>query len=520
MKNLRKIAMVWSLRRTIMLEKVRKPGRAKNFLAYVIFGAICLTFVFMGDIPGGGGLTTGGPVAIVNKEPISFADYREAYTRLQNQYKGQFDKLPAPMRQAQMKQLRENALEMLINSQIVSQAAMGLGLYSSDEEVRDFIIDIPAFKEDDRFRRERYDNYLSYRRISAEKFEEEIRKDVANTQVRKLLEMSLAPSKISEELNEKMEAYKMNLDFVRFSDYQIKNAIKPSGDEITQFVADSENETALSDYFTANKDQYQEEEKVKARHILVKFDESKPGDVDRALKKIQEIKKKTESEDFAKLAKENSDDPGSKAKGGDLGFFGRGRMVPEFEKVAFSAELNKVSDPVKSQFGYHIIKVEDKKEAVSKTLDDVKNEVATELIKEEKFKSEKERIETWLKEAQEKELKAWLGDQKLKWEESGEFKLNSRYLPKLSALEEEDINKFLVAAKEQKKWVPEIIVANGQNYILKVKDFKEEAAKVDEKKAPITFNPRKNQIVSDVFKTWLDQRKEASLIERNPSVIQ
>ena len=503
-----------------MLEKVRKPGRAKNFLAYVIFGAICLTFVFMGDIPGGGGLTTGGPVAIVNKEPISFADYREAYSRLQNQYKGQFDKLPASMRQEQMKQLRSNALEMLINSQVISQAAMGLGLYSSDEEVRDFIVDIPAFKEDDRFRRERYDNYLSYRRISAEKFEQEIRKDVANSQVRNLMQMSLSPSKISEELNKKMEKFNMNIEFVRFSDSQIRNTIEVNAKEITDYVENAENETAMKDYFTANKNKYQEEEKVRARHILVKFDESKAGDKEKALTKIKELQKRAETEDFAKLAEENSDDPGSKTKGGDLGFFGRGRMVPEFEKVAFSAELNKISEPVKSQFGYHLIKVEEKKEAVSKNLGDVKTEVAKELIKEKKFSSKKEEIESWLKKSDEKKINAWLKEQKLKWQESGEFKLNSRFLPKLSALQEEDINKFLLAAKEQKKWVPEVLVVSGQNYILKIKDFRETTAAKSDIPALPSFNMRKNQIVSDVFKTWLDQRKEASLIERNTSIIQ
>ncbi|MCB0390427.1 MAG: SurA N-terminal domain-containing protein [Bdellovibrionales bacterium] len=505
-----------------MLEKVRKPGRAKNILAYIIFGAICLTFVFISGIPGGGGLTSGGPVALVNKEPISFTDYREALSRMQEQYKSQLDKLPAAMRQQQLNQLRNNALEMLINAQLISQAAKGLGIYSSDEEVRDFIVDIPAFQEEEKFRRERYDNYLNYRRISAEKFEEEIRKDVANTQVRNLLEMSLSPSKISEEINNELEKYSLKVDFLRFPDSRIKENIKVTSDEATLYTENSEHEEKLKQYFENNKDKYQEEEQVRARHILIKFDESKAGDKESAFKKIEDIKKRLETEDFEKLAGEMSEDPGSKTKGGDLGFFGRGKMVPEFEKVAFSAELNKVSEPVKSQFGYHLIKVEEKKEAIKKTLEDVKLDVAKELIKEDKFSSKKDQLNDWLKEGNDKSIQKWMKGYNLNWQESGEFKLNARYLPSLSSLTEDNVNKVILSAKQKKDYVPEILVVNGQNYIIKIKNFNHQQKDKDKKEDEFAMNSsfRKSQIVRDVFSSWLESKKESSNIERNLSLIQ
>ncbi|WP_141432703.1 peptidylprolyl isomerase [Bacillus sp. 03113] len=114
----------------------------------------------------------------------------------------------------------------------------------------------------------------------------------------------------------------------------------------------------------AFEEKYKEE--VKASHILVK-DEQTANEVKARLDK---------GEDFASLANEYSIDPGSKGKGGDLGYFMKGNMVPEFDQAVFSIEVNKISDPVKSQYGYHIIKVADKK---INTLEDKKDEIEKEL---------------------------------------------------------------------------------------------------------------------------------------------
>jgi peptidyl-prolyl cis-trans isomerase C len=145
-------------------------------------------------------------------------------------------------------------------------------------------------------------------------------------------------------------------------------------------ITDDEIET----YYKGHKEEFTNPESVKARHILLKVPE---GADEKAWKeaesKAKDVKKKLENgEDFAELAKKYSDDPGSKTKGGDLGFFTKGRMVPEFESAAFSLKPGELSGPVKTNFGYHIIEVKEKKAADTKALAEVQAQIRQALQKE------------------------------------------------------------------------------------------------------------------------------------------
>jgi len=187
-----------------------------------------------------------------------------------------------------------------------------------------------------------------------------------------------------------LEAQKTKLD----QDPAVKNKL----DEAKTFILAQEyvmkeiekkinvTDAEVKAYFEKNKAEFSEPESVKASHILVKV----PQDADEkawkdAEAKIKDIKKKLDGgADFAKLAQEMSDDPGSKAKGGDLGFFSKGRMVPEFEAAAFALKPGEVSQPVKTPFGYHLIKVVEKKDAHEKSFDEVKDQVKQNLLNQKR----------------------------------------------------------------------------------------------------------------------------------------
>ncbi|MBY0123059.1 peptidylprolyl isomerase [Bacillus sp. S/N-304-OC-R1] len=140
----------------------------------------------------------------------------------------------------------------------------------------------------------------------------------------------------------------------------------------------------IKTYFEENKDNYAQPEQVEASHILVK-DEATANEV---------IKKLNAGADFSELAKEYSTDESSSASGGELGYFGRGEMVKEFEDAAFSLDIGKISEPIQSEYGYHIIKVTDKKKAKEANFDAVKDEIKATII-DSKLESE---YADWLEE--------------------------------------------------------------------------------------------------------------------------
>ena len=198
---------------------------------------------------------------------------------------------------------------------------------------------------------------------------------------------------------DKDEEYKKNLDKLGIDDEYLKQqqeqdlAIKKYKEKFDKNTKISDDE--IKKYYEDNKKEYYKDE-VRASHILISTldKDNKPlseAKKKEAKKKAEDILKRAkDGEEFAALAKENSDDPGSGSQGGDLGFFGKGKMVPEFEEAAFSLKVNEISDIVESEFGYHIIRVTDKVDE-QVPLEEVKNEINT-LLLEQKFSKQVDKI--------------------------------------------------------------------------------------------------------------------------------
>lgn len=167
--------------------------------------------------------------------------------------------------------------------------------------------------------------------------------------------------------------------------------------EIVNKIKVTENDMKL--YYKTRPDELKTPETVRARHILIMIDKSASEDAKgKAKEKAESILKRARAgEDFAKLASESSNDIVSKAKGGDLGFFPKGRMAPEFEKAVFSLKPGEVSGIVETQFGFHIIKVEEKKESILEPYEKIKDKVREKVFND--FK--KARVDEFVKKAME-----------------------------------------------------------------------------------------------------------------------
>ncbi len=144
-------------------------------------------------------------------------------------------------------------------------------------------------------------------------------------------------------------------------------------------------EKDIEKYYQEHKERYREPEAVKARHILIEVPQGASKEQEaKARQKAEEIRKRAlQGEDFAKLAQKYSADPGSRNKGGDLGFFTHGQMVKEFEQAAFALKPGQISAPVRTAFGYHIIKVEAHRPAKQKSLAEVKDQIKEEMLQEQ-----------------------------------------------------------------------------------------------------------------------------------------
>lgn len=308
--------------------------------------------------------------------------------------------------------LRQLGIERQILQQIVDeQAALAeaerQGLSVSDEELRAQIFAIPAFQENGQFiGDQRYQLILRSQRppMTASEFEDNLRRSMMIEKLRAAVTdwMSLSDAELQTAYKARNEKVKLQLvaitadkfrDKVSVTDadvasyFQSHQAEYRIGDrrkvkfllidqeQIRQKVAVTPAE--IQSNYNENLQQYQTPEQVRASHILLKTEGKDEATVKKQAEDV--LKQVKAGGDFAELAKKYSEDEGSKVTGGDLDYFGRGRMVPEFENAAFTMAPGQISDLVKTQYGFHIIKVVDKKAASTRTLDEVRSEIVDQL---------------------------------------------------------------------------------------------------------------------------------------------
>jgi peptidyl-prolyl cis-trans isomerase D len=389
-----------------MLHLMRK--HAGSWMIKVVLGVIVVVFVFWGV--GSYRSDRENRIAVVNGQVIALEEYRSTYEQLLDQYRRQFG---GALDQQLVKTLglKRQALDHLINRRLVLQKADELNLQVTDNELADAIQGMEVFQENGRFVSERYQRLLAMNRMTPEVFEESLRRDLL---VDKTQQYILGSVKVSDA--EAWESFQWReeqiaIDYVLFKPSTFNNDVEVAPEELESYFSSHEkdyetsasvkagyvrldfeafesqvsvSEDEIVEYFEDNRETFGTPKRVRARHILFQLTPEAPQEtLDAVRAKAQKVLEEARSgADFAELARQYSEDPGSKDQGGDLGFFTRERMVKSFSDAAFSMAPGQISDLVASRFGWHIIKVEQIEEATEPVLAEVYDEIQKKLVKE------------------------------------------------------------------------------------------------------------------------------------------
>ncbi len=385
-----------------MFDAVRNNKR----IVQVFLALIALPFAFFGVDSYVRNSGAGGDVAAIGDVKITHQQFqqtlREQQERLRAQLGAQFDPKMLDNPEA-----RKAILDDLINQRLLLIEAGKNRMFASDDAVRQMVGSVEAFKVDGKFSVERYEAALRAQGMSPQGFEAQLRQDLTVQQLAGALGQSgLVARTVSDRLlalqTEKREIveYRLNvdsyLDKVKLADDAAKKFYDENSNQFqTPELAKAEyvvlsmetigaqlsvSEAEIKAAYDSRKDRFQQPEERRASHILVASDKlGKDKAKAKAEQLLAEIRKTPAA--FADLAKKNSDDPGSAAKGGDLGFFGRGMMVKPFEDSAFGLKEGEISGVVESDFGFHIIKVTGIHAAKEKPLAEVRGEIEAELKK-------------------------------------------------------------------------------------------------------------------------------------------
>src|SRR6266849_5979615 len=422
-----------------MIRTLQNAGPTLKIILGAMLVFICASMAIT-LIPGGIGSSLGigappaGVLATIGDQQVTVPEVqREAKAMIRQQ-------LPQGGAQAAMLLpiFAGQAAEQLINQKALVAEAHRLGLRVNDDELREEFqhgqYATVFFPEGKFIGQEEYENLLQRNDLTVAQFEQSEKDRILIRKLHALVSSSafVGDPEVRDEFNRRNT--KVKFEYAVITQADILKALHPADEELKAFyernkatynnsipekrqikyvVVDSVKLAAattvtdqdLQTYYDQHREEYRVPEQVKVSHILIKTPLPAPGAkedekaiADARTKAEGVLKELKAGGDFAKLAGKYSDDPGSAKSGGDLGWIGRGRTVPEFEKAAFSLGKGQTSDLVKSSYGFHIIHVEDKQDAHLKTLAEVKREIE-ERVKQQKVARATEAAANALKKA-------------------------------------------------------------------------------------------------------------------------
>ena len=391
-----------------MLQAMRE--KVMGGLGWFIIGLIIITFALFGL---GSYLQDKSQAyaAVVNDVEITNRELQQVY----QQQRAQMEQMmgdafnPALIDE---KMLRQRALNSLIQKNLLLQEAQAQGISISDQLLAARIHAIPALQVDGKFSEQRYQDLLARQGRVPAGFEMVLRQDMQIEQLLAGLSQTTFVTRAELERSYALQEQKRDLSYLVVAAEPLQKSVEVGDDQVEayysqhseEFVAPERvrlvylrlsgeglssdleiEEDELLAYYEERKQALLTQEQRRASHVLIQVAADADEDaVNKAEAKAADVLKQIQAGgDFAELAGKYSDDPGSSAQGGDLGFFARGAMVPEFEDTVFNQQLGDVSEPIKTQFGFHIIKLVEIRGSEIPELDQVRAELVEELKQRE-----------------------------------------------------------------------------------------------------------------------------------------
>jgi len=389
-----------------MLESMR--NQAQSWLAKVLLTGIALSFVLwgVGDYFSDNGVTT---VASIIDSPIGGSEFYQAYERQLNAYRSMLGKQYSK-ELAESLHVKDNTLQTIINRRIMLDVAGKLGLTAPEAVLLSTVQNNPSFQSAGAFDPKRYQILTRNMGFgSAQDYENDLRLNIMVDALQKTIVGSaqVSEAEIRDRFNHDYEQRVMaaiivdpatQMDKIKITDAQAKdwyeshkesyqsplkikiNAVEISALALAQDM--SVDEAEIKAAYDSRKAEFAEAEQRKARHILIKVAKASPESVYKAArKKLESVQARIKAgEDFAKLAKEVSEDEATASKGGELGWFKSGVMAPGFDVTVFAMDKGAVSDIVETQRGFHLIQLEDVRPARQTPYAEVKDTLKSELV--------------------------------------------------------------------------------------------------------------------------------------------
>lgn len=406
-----------------------------SFLSKALLGFIAALFIFFF---GSGALRQARTemVAEVNGEAIRQPEQDQLARRMRDRYPGQ-----------SADQLRDMALDRLIEERLLLQAARDEGFVVSAKELRRAIIEdrypwvIPSFQDEQgNFDAEAYRRYLDEGGQAAKterRIESALTKEILKEALLDAVRATVLVTDSEVRRAWEKESSKRNVKFVRVSSALFSATVEPSDEDLSGWTTD--HQEAIQERYERDFDaRYNQPTKVRARHILLKFADEDDESARAAIRSRMDAilaEVRAEGADFASLSAKYSEDT-SAVRGGDLDWFDEKRMVEPFSLAAFALQPGQVSEVVETRYGLHIIKVEERQEAKVVALEDVQVEIARDLYKEEKApdlaRAYAERlVGAFDGSLDDVAIQALLDEQHVEIQETGEFAGGAPSIPKI-----------------------------------------------------------------------------------------